>query len=173
MHTFLSRLAGHASNSSIHAIRIQEDSMASVLEGGTIQGSAHLNNPDYTGSDKSPVAAKAADIAQAGKERVKELGGTARERVYETVDGRKSELVRGLHDLTSTLEKASRDIPAGFARQAVDSAVGFLNKTTDRIENETTAELLSDAQERIRERPAVFVAGCVALGFFAGRFLKI
>lgn len=148
--------------------------MASVIDSGTIQGSAHINNPDrLSGSDKSPVASKAADIAQAGKERVKELGGITRERVYEKVDGRKSELVQGLHDLTSTLEKASRDIPSGFARQAVDSAVGFLNKTTDRIENETTAELLSDAQDRIRERPAVFVAGCVALGFFAGRFLKI
>jgi hypothetical protein len=172
MHTFLSRLAGHASDSSIHAIGIQEDSMASVIEGGTIQGSAHINNPDQI-SDKSPMAAKAADIAHAGKERVKELGGITRERVYEQVDGRKSELVQGLHDLTSTLEKASRDIPSGFARQAVDSAVGFINKTTDRIENETTAELLSDAQDRIRERPALFVAGCVALGFFAGRFLKI
>lgn len=147
--------------------------MASVIDSGTIQGSAHINNPNFSGSDKSPVAAKAADIAQAGKERVKELGGITRERVYEQVDGRKSELVQGLHDLTSTLEKAARDIPSGFARQAVDSAVGFLTKTTDRIENETTAELLSDAQDRIRERPAIFVAGCVALGFFAGRFLKI
>lgn len=148
--------------------------MASVIEGGTIQGSAHINNPDRaSGADHSGVAAKAADIAQAGKERVKELGGITRERVYEKVDGRKSEVVQGLHDLASTLEKASRDIPSGFARQAVDGAVGFIHKTTDRIENETTAELLSDAQDRIRERPALFVAGCVALGFFAGRFLKI
>lgn len=148
--------------------------MASVIDRGTIQGSAHINNPDrLSGADRSPVAAKAAGIAQAGKERVKELRGITRERVYEQVDGRKSELVRGLHDLTSTLEKASRDIPSSFARQAVDSAVGFLHKTTDRIENETTAELLDDAQDRIRERPALFVAGCVALGFFAGRLLKI
>ena len=148
--------------------------MASVIEGGSIQGSAHINNPDrVSGTDRSAAASKAADIAHTGKERVKELGGITRERVYEKVDGRKSDVVQGLHDLASTLEKASRDIPSGFARQAVDGAVGFIHKATDRIENETTAELLSDAQDRIRERPALFVAGCVALGFFAGRFLKM
>ena len=148
--------------------------MASVIEGGTLQGSSYVNNPDRgADSSRSSSSSTAADLASAGKERVKELGGITRDRVYESVDGRKSDIVRGLHDLSSTLEKASRDIPSGFARQAVDSAVGFLNTTTDRIENETTAELLSDAQDRIRERPALFVAGCVALGFFAGRFLKI
>jgi hypothetical protein len=164
MHTFLPRLAGHASDSSIHAsgIQTQEDSMASVIERGTLQDSSYINKPD-----------QGADIAHASKERVKELGSITRDRVYDTVDGHKGDLVRGLQDLTSTLEKVSRDIPSGFARQAVDNAVGFLNKTTDRIENETTAELLGDAQDRIRERPALFVAGCVALGFFAGRFLKI
>lgn len=148
--------------------------MASVIEGGTLQGSTYLNKPDQ-GADSSRASSSstAADIAHAGKERVKELGGITRDRVYDTVDSRKGELVQGLHDFTSTLEKVSREIPSGFARQAVDSAVGFLHKTTDRIENETTAELLSDAQDRIRERPALFVAGCVALGFFAGRFLKI
>lgn len=148
--------------------------MASVIEGGTLQGSSYVNNPDR-GADGSRASSSstAADLAHAGKERVKELSGITRDRVYESVDGHKGDIVRGLHDLTSTLEKASRDIPSGFARQAVDSAVGFLNKATDRIENETTAELLSDAQDRIRERPALFVAGCVALGFFAGRFLKI
>lgn len=141
--------------------------MASVIEGGGVQGSSYINNPNHGASST------AADIAQAGKERVKEIGGITRDRVYQQVDSRKGEVVQGLHDLASTLEKASKDIPPGIARHALDSAVGLIHKTTDRIENETTAELLSDAQERIRERPAFFVAGCVALGFFAGRFLKI
>ena len=141
--------------------------MASVIEGGSIQGSSYVNNPNQG------ATSTAAEIAQVGKERVKEIGGITRDRVYQTVDSRKGEVVQGLHDLASTLEKAGQQIPSGFARQALDSAVGFIHKTTDRIENETTAELLSDAQDRIRERPAFFVAGCVALGFFAGRFLKI
>lgn len=125
--------------------------MASVIEGGSIQGSSE----------------------RAGKERMKEMGGITRDRVYQKVDSRKGEVVQGLHDLASTLEKASRQVTSGMARQALDSAVGFIHKATDRIENETTAELLDDARDRIRERPAFFVAGCVALGFLAGRFLKI
>lgn len=150
--------------------------MASVTESGTLQGSGYLKNPDASsGGDqaRSGAASTAADLAHMGKERAKELGDITRERVIHKVDDRKSELVQGLHELTSTLENASRDLSSGIARQAIDSVVGVLHKATDRIENETTSELLSDVQERIRERPAFFVAGCLALGFVAGRILKV
>jgi hypothetical protein len=149
--------------------------MASVIEGGGIQGSSYLNNPDQTtaADSRSPAVAKAADIAHAGKERVKELSGMARGRVIDRVDERKHEVVQSLHTLADTLDKASRDVPEGIARTALGSAVGFIHKATDRIENGTTEELLRDAQDRVRERPGLFVAGCVALGFLAGRFVKV
>ena len=91
--------------------------MASVIEGGGVQGSSYMNNPDHGASASST----AAEIAQVGKERVKELGGITRDRVYQQVDSRKGEVVQGLHDLASTLEKASEQIPSGIARQALGS----------------------------------------------------
>lgn len=149
--------------------------MASVTEGGAFQGSHYVNPRDQGlgAEDSRDASTTAADLAQAGKEKVKELGGITRDRVYQNVDHRKDEVVQGLHQLASTLESASRDIPSGMARGLVDNAVGFIHKASDRIENSTTEELLRDVQDGIRDRPGVFVAGCVALGFFAGRFLKI
>jgi ElaB/YqjD/DUF883 family membrane-anchored ribosome-binding protein len=151
--------------------------MASVIEGGGIQGSSYINNPNQQGTgmddSRSPAVAKATEIAQAGKEKVKELGGVARGRVLDRVDERKHEVVQGLHTLADTLDKASRDVPEGIARTALGSAVGLIHKATDRIENGTTEELLREAQDRVRERPGLFVAGCVALGFLAGRLVKV
>lgn len=149
--------------------------MASVTEGGAFQGSHYVKMRDQgLGADDSRDASTtASDIAQAGKEKVKELSGITRDRVYQNVESHRGDVVDGLHQLATTLESASRDIPEGIARSVVDNAVGYIHKTSDRIENSTTEELLRDVQDGIRERPGLFVAGCVALGFFAGRLLKI
>jgi hypothetical protein len=153
----------------------EEDDMATVTEGGRIQGSSYMDKPSQQATEGPPsgAAAKATDIAQAGKEKVKELGGVVRGRALGRVDARKHEVVEGLHSLADTLEKASRDIPSGMARGVLDGAVGLIHKATDRIENGTSEELLREAQERVRQSPGAFIAGSVALGFFAGRFLKI
>ncbi|MFP2925844.1 hypothetical protein ACLESO_11620 [Pyxidicoccus sp. 3LG] len=138
--------------------------MGSVLEGSNVQGSSF---------SQSNGGQAVGGIAQAGKEQVKQLGGVAKGRVYEQVDGRKGELVKGIQGLASTLENASRSDEAGIVRPLITSAVGVLRKTSDRLENETTEELLADAQEQVRQRPGLFIAGCVAVGFALGRFLKV
>lgn len=138
--------------------------MASVIEGSGIQGSSYVNTQS---------SSQGAGLAQAGKEQVKRLGGMTRERLYHQVDDKKGQWIQSLHGLTDSLKGVGKDGNLGAAQPLVDSAVQFITRVSDRLENGSTEELMRDAQSQIRQRPGVFIAGCVALGFFAGRFLKI
>ena len=146
--------------------------MGSVLEGSNVQGSNYSQRP-VGASGISDGEHSAGGIAQAGKEQVKQLGGVAKGRVYSQVDSRKGELVKGIQGLVSTLETAANAEEAAMVRPILTSAVGMLRKTSDRLENGTTEELLADAQAQVRQRPGLFIAGCAVVGFALGRFIKV
>lgn len=131
--------------------------MASVTEGG-IQGSS------FTGAGTE-------GISSAGKEQVKRFTGVTRDRVYHQVDDRKEDLIKGIQGFVSTLENASKNAD-GLSQQVLQGAVGYIRKFSDRIENGTTEELVTEARQFIREKPAPFFAGCIAVGFLAARLLK-
>ena len=143
--------------------------MGSVLEGSNVQGSNFTQRTGVISDGERSTAG----IAQAGKEQVKQLGGVAKDRVISQVDSRKGELVKGIQGLVSSLETVANNDEAAIARPLLTSAVGLLRKTSDRLENGTTEELLADAQEQVRQRPGLFVVGCVAIGFALGRFIKV
>jgi hypothetical protein len=144
--------------------------MASVIGGSGIQGSSYVQGStgNFSGQDS-----QGAGLAQAGKEQVKRLGGITRDRVYHQVDGKKEQLVKSLQGIRGTLEGLGKDSNLGPAQPLVDNALQVIHRVSDRLEHGSTEELVRDAQAQIRQRPGLFIAGCVALGFFAGRFLKI
>jgi hypothetical protein len=146
--------------------------MGSVIPGSGIQGSSYVGNTGSVGSI-SRQDSQGEGIADVSKEQVKRLGGITRDRVYQQVDGRKGELVQSLHGLVDTLQGAGKNGNLGPAQGLVDGAVQLIQRVSDRLEKGSTEELVRDAQTQIRQRPGVFIAGCVALGFFAGRLLKI
>ena len=150
--------------------------MGSVLEGTGIQGSSTNYSQRPVGastvSDGTGTSGAAAAVSQA-KEQVKQLGGVAKGRVYQQVDSRKGELVKGLQGLVTSLETVSQTDEAAMVRPLLSSAVGVLRKTSDRLENGTTEELLADVQDQVRQRPGLFAVGCVAIGFALGRFIKV
>ncbi|MFY0565139.1 hypothetical protein ACN28E_14960 [Archangium lansingense] len=138
--------------------------MATVTQGG-IQGSS------FTGTGPSIGTEQDTGFATQGKEQVKRVTGVTRDRVYHQIDDRKGELIKNLQGFVSTLENASQNAD-GFSQQLLDGAVGYVRKFSDRIENGSTEELVRDAKQFIREKPAPFFVGCVALGFLAARILK-
>jgi hypothetical protein len=133
--------------------------MASVTEGG-IQGSSFTG----TGTDNT-------GISSAGKEQVKRFTGVTRDRVYHQVDDKKEDILKSIQGFVSTLENASQNAD-GLSQQVLQGAVGYIRKFSDRIENGTTEELVHEARQFIREKPAPFFAGCIAVGFLAARLLK-
>ena len=102
---------------------------------------------------------------------MKRFTGMTRERVYHQVDSRKSDLIKNLQGFVSTLENASQNAD-GFSQQLLNGTVGYVRRFSDRIENGSTEELVRDVKHFIREKPAPFFVGCVALGFLAARILK-
>lgn len=143
--------------------------MASYIP-GSIQQSGYATGS--TGSF-SGQGEQSSGIAQAGKEQVKRLSGITKDKVYHQVDGKKEQLVKSLHGIVGTLESMGKDKNLGAAQPLVDNALQVIHRVSDRLENGSTEDLVREAQTQIRQRPGVFIAGCVALGFFAGRFLKI
>lgn len=146
--------------------------MASVIQGSGIQGSSFVN-PSGSAGGISGQDSQGEGLAQAGKEQVKRLGGVTRERVFHQVDGKKGELIKSLHGLADTLQGTGKDANLGAAQSLVDGAIQLIHRVSDRLEQGSTEELVRDAQKQIRQRPGLFIAGCVALGFFAGRLMKI
>lgn len=144
--------------------------MASYIPGSGIQSSGYVTGSTGSFSGQSD---QSSGIAQAGKEQVKRLSGITKDRVYHQVDGKKEQLVKSLHGIVGTLESMGKDKNLGAAQPLVDNALQVIHRVSDRLENGSTEDLVRDAQTQIRQRPGVFIAGCVALGFFAGRFLKI
>jgi hypothetical protein len=143
--------------------------MASYIPGSGIQSSGYAGSTgNFSGQgDHSP------GIAQAGKEQVKRLGGITKDKVYHQVDGKKEQLVKSLHGITGTLESLGKDSNLGPAQPLIDNALRVIHRVSDRLEHGSTEELVREAQTQIRQRPGVFIAGCVALGFLAGRFMKL
>jgi hypothetical protein len=140
--------------------------MATVTQGG-------IQSPSFTGTSMGTrdVSDQDTGIGAQGKEQVKRFTGVTRDRVYHQIDDRKGDLIKGLQGFVSTLENASQNAD-GLSQQLIGGAVGYIRKFSDRIEQGSTEELVSDARQFIRERPAPFFAGCIAVGFLAARLLK-
>lgn len=137
--------------------------MATTLEGSGLQGNPYASGQTDTGS---------ASLTEAGKEQAKRLSGAGREKALQQVEGRKGQLADSLRGLVSTLESASGSAQEGLPRQFLDRATGVVRDVADRIENNSTEDLLRQAKDGVRSRPGLFLAGCLALGFFAGRLVR-
>ncbi|GHG70294.1 hypothetical protein [Comamonas sp. JC664] len=142
--------------------------MGSVTD-GSIEGSGYGQRSEE-GSRITKIGTSG--LGQAGKDPVKQLASAAKARVYHQVESRRGDMAKGLRGLVSTLESLSNRDEAKVARPLLGSAAGLLRRTSERLENETTGELLEDAQTQVRERPGLFIAGCVAAGFVLGRLIK-
>ena len=138
--------------------------MATVTEGG-------IQSSGYTGTGQPIGSAQETGLTAQGKEQVKRVTGVTRDRVYHQIDDRKGDLIEKLQGFVSTLEDASRNAD-GFSQNLLTGAVGYVRRFSDRIEHGSTEELVRDAKQFIRERPAPVFAGCIALGFLAARILK-
>src|SRR4051812_27285639 len=115
------------------------------------------------------------DQVDQAKEKAQEAAGQAKGRVREQVDQRSTEAGKqvsstagDLRSVGEELRKQGKDTPAKLAEQAADRTErlgGYLSESdADRI--------LGDVEDFARKQPWAVVAGGLALGFAASRFLK-
>ena len=119
------------------------------------------------------------DEAQPGIERAKtiltEFACAARSAALSVVDEHRTRAAAQVGGVAAAARAAARSfersqspVVAGYADCAARQIEGF----ADTIRQRRWAQLAADVDEVARRRPALFVAGAVALGFLAGRFLS-
>jgi hypothetical protein len=115
------------------------------------------------------------DQVDQAKEKAQEAAGEAKGRVREQVDERSTEAGKqvsstagDLRSVGEELRKQGKDTPAKLAEQAADRTERLGSYLTD----SDADRILGDVEDFARRQPWAVVAGGLALGFVASRFLK-
>ena len=132
-------------------------------------GTATANGPSTSsgGSEGS--------TAQQAKETAQQAAGQAKGRIRDQVDQRSTEagervsgMAQDVRSVGDELRKQGKDQPAKLADQAAERAERIGHYLT-RADGDT---ILGDVEDFSRRQPWAVVAGGLALGFAASRFLK-
>ena len=127
------------------------------------------------GSTTEQAQQKVQEVAQQAQQQGQQLAGQARERIRGQVDQRTTDAGEQLagqagdiRTVAEQLREQGKDKPAQLAEQAADRAerMGSYLKQSD------ADRILGDVENFARRRPWAVVAGGIALGVAASRFLK-
>jgi hypothetical protein len=101
--------------------------------------------------------------------------GRIRDTAAAQLNSQKEKATQGLgtvasavRESTQNLRSQQHDVAARYVEQAADQIERF----SARLREKDVMELLSDAQQLARRRPALFVGAAFALGLIGARFLK-
>jgi hypothetical protein len=118
---------------------------------------------------------RVADVKDQAQEKVQEASGQAKDRVREQVGQRStqagqrvSSAAQDARSVGEELRRQGKDQPARLADQAADRA----ERLGSYLEESDADRILRDVEELGRKQPWVVIAGGLALGFAASRFLK-
>jgi hypothetical protein len=127
------------------------------------------------GSTTEQVKDQVREKAQVAQDKAKGVLGQARGRLREQVDQRSTKAGDQVHATVQDMRKVAeqlrgqgKDTPAQVAEQVADRAESFGSYLRD-ADGE---RLLRDVEDLARRQPWLVVAGGLALGFAASRFLK-
>lgn len=118
---------------------------------------------------------KAQEVAGEAQEKARDAAGKAQENVRQQVDQRSTEAgervagtAQDLRSVGEELRKQGKDTPAKLADQAADQT----EKVGSYLKEKGPDEMLHDVEDFGRQRPWAVLAGGLALGVVAARFLK-
>ena len=122
-----------------------------------------------------PDAGKAQEAAQVAQEKAQEAKGKARDRVRDEVDTRSTQageqaesVAQDVRSVGQHLRSEGKDKPAELA----DKAAARVADMSDYLKRSDGDAILRDAERLGREKPWAVMAGGIALGIVASRFLK-
>jgi ElaB/YqjD/DUF883 family membrane-anchored ribosome-binding protein len=151
--------------------------MASIpTQGPGVTGTAGDTGTQSESSGAADQAReKAGEVAGQAQERAQEAAGQAKDRLREQVDQRSTQAgeqvtaqAGDIRTVAEQLREQGKDKPAQMAEQAADRVESVGNYLRD----SDADRILGDVEDFARQRPWAVVAGGIALGFAASRFLK-
>jgi uncharacterized protein YjbJ (UPF0337 family) len=131
--------------------------------------------PTGKASDGKESQNRGEDVKEQAQEKAQQASGQAKDRVREQVDQRStqagervSSAAQDARSVSEELRRQGKDQPARLADQAADRAerLGSYLKESD------ADRILHDVEDFGRKQPWALVAGGIAAGFVASRFLK-
>ena len=138
---------------------------------------AGTSTPPNSNADGAAAQAqeKAQEVAGQAKEQASNALGQAKDQARTQIDERStqagqqvSEHADSFRKVSETLREQGQDKPAQLAEQAATKIEGLGTYLQDKDAD----TILSDIEDFARKQPVAVIAGGLALGFFASRFLK-
>jgi hypothetical protein len=114
---------------------------------------------------------RAAGAARQIKDGARNAGDRVAALLSEQTERQKSDVAESLRSVAQTMRDAARDQPEGIGARLVDEAAWRLEDVSSRLDENSVADMAEDVARFGRQNPALFLAGCLAAGFAAGRFL--
>jgi len=118
---------------------------------------------------------KASELAGQAKEQAQQAAGQAKSQVRSQVDQRSTQAgeqvtstASDVREVANTLREQGKDKPAQLAEQAADR----VERVGTYLTQSDADRILHDVEDFARQRPWAVIAGGVALGLAASRFLK-
>ena len=153
------------------------------MNGDAAKSGAGLSSPGMSGAglnedrdDSNQIISRAGDLASKTFEQAKSLSSSARERLVSEADDKKGKLARKLEEMAQNVETGAMPAVGSevdeLQRKLTGGAAKVMRSVSRKLEEQTTEELISSAGKMIRERPGLFLAGCLAIGFLGGRMLR-
>lgn len=119
----------------------------------------------------------AGEALHKGAERAKELGGAAKGQVIRRAEGGRQRAAAELESFAGTLDEVGRSLKdkgqSGRPQELVSGAAKLARKAGKGLREHSSEELLELVERQASDRPGLFVAGGVALGFVLGRLLRM
>ena len=148
-----------------------------VLKGSILSTYDTINpgDPGQTRSEPNGAGAKAHEAAGQAQEKAHQAAGQARNRVRDEVDTRSTQageqaetVASDVRSVSEHLRAEGKDKPAEYA----DKAAARVAELGDYLKRSDGDTILRDVENFGRDKPWAVMAGGVALGIAASRFLK-
>lgn len=130
-----------------------------------------MDEPGITDQAKQ----QASGMADQAQEQAGKLVDNAQQQAMSQADSQKERLARGIADVADAvgqvgqqLRQNDQDRVAHYA----DSAAGELHHISGYLRQQQIGQIVDDAQELVRQRPALVLGGAFAIGMLGARFLK-
>jgi len=109
------------------------------------------------------------------RDQARRLGDAVKQRAIATSDAKKTlfaDQVGALAHRLEGMEKPPEGAQPALQEQVVQRGTAMLHKLQNVLAENSTEDLIKKAEQQMRARPGLVVAGCLALGFLGARLVR-
>ncbi|MDP9480974.1 MAG: hypothetical protein M3R38_35805 [Actinomycetota bacterium] len=114
-------------------------------------------------------------VAQQTQQKAGQLAEQARQQVESRLATQKDQAAERLSPIKTALQETGQQLrnqDQGSVAQYADKAADQVERFSGYLRESDVDEIMDEARDFARSRPALFLGGAAALGFFCTRFLK-